>query len=45
MQLTDDNAGDVMIEVFIGKTQEAVKELELKLGLDLGSPATDSSKL
>ena len=33
-----------MIEVFIGKTQEAVKELELKLGLDLTSP-TESSKL
>jgi len=32
------------IQVFIGKTQEAVKELELKLGLDLTSP-TASSKL
>jgi len=32
------------IQVFIGKTQEAVKELELELGLDLTSP-TESSKL
>ena len=33
------------VEVFIGKTQEAVKELEMKLGLDLTSPAGNSSKL
>jgi len=32
------------IQVFIGKTQEAVKELELKLGLNLTSP-TESFKL
>ena len=34
-----------MTEVFIGKTQDAVKELELKLGLDLSSPAVESYKL
>jgi len=33
------------IQVFIGKTQEAVKELEMKLGLDLTSPMGKSSKL
>jgi len=33
------------IQVFIGKTQEAVKELEIKLGLDLTSPMEKSSKL
>ena len=33
------------VEVFIGKTQEAVKELEVKLGLDLTSPTGKSSKL
>ena len=32
------------VEVFIGKTREAVKELEMKLGLDLTSP-TEPSKL
>jgi len=33
------------IQVFIGKAQEAVKELEMKLGLDLTSPTEKSSKL
>jgi len=33
------------IQVFIGKTQEAAKELEMKLGLDLTSPTEKSSKL
>jgi len=33
------------VEVFIGKTQEAVKELEMKLGLDLTSPTEKLSKL
>ena len=30
-------------EVFIGKTQEAVKELEIKLGLDLLTSLTEKS--
>lgn len=33
------------VEVFIGKTQETVKVLEMKLGLDLTSPTEKSSKL
>jgi hypothetical protein len=32
------------VEVFIGKTQEAVKELKMKLGLDLTNP-TEKYKL